>query len=385
MTDVPTTLDAVLDPGWLRSALNDFEDGDRIVGVEEVDSSQTLAEKVRFRVTLERADGRASPCRRLRQGAPRRVAGHRPVVGGALLRRAARPGSTSGRRAPDYTAVDDSAQQAMIVMDDVVAGGGRFLGAHSAYSLDTTRDTLGQLARLHAADLGRDQVDDVDWLAPRATAMADTFPIELLQSLLDDGRGPDVAPELRSAANVAEAMRRTGAHEITCVIHGDTHSGNSYLDADGRACWLDWQVVQRGNWATDISYHLATVLDIEDRRAHEASLLRHYLRELESLGAPALPWDEAWEQYAAQLRLRLLPVGDHPDQLARRGADPHPAPGRGAHRSRHVPPPRCGLTSRRLEGNLMADSNLVPFRVSFDADRGRRPAFALAQHPVGRA
>ena len=116
--------------------------------------------------------------------------------------------------------------------------------------------------------------------------MADIFPTELLQSLLDDGRGPDVAPELRSAANVAEAMRRTGAHEVTCVIHADTHSGNSYLDEDGRACWLDWQIVQRGNWATDISYHLATVLDIEDRRAHEAELLRHYLGELEALGAP---------------------------------------------------------------------------------------------------
>jgi hypothetical protein len=127
--------------------------------------------------------------------------------------------------------------------------------------------------------------------------MADMFPLDVLQSLLDDGRGPDVAPELRSARNVAEAMRRTGSHEVTCVIHADPHSGNSYLDAHGRACWLDWQIVQRGNWATDISYHLATVLDIETRRTHEAELLRHYLRELESLGAPAPAWDEAWEQY----------------------------------------------------------------------------------------
>ena len=92
-------------------------------------------------------------------------------------------------------------------------------------------------------------------------------------------------------------MRRTGAHEVTCVIHADPHSGNSYLDADGRACWLDWQIVQRGHWTTDVSYHLATVLDVEDRRAHEAELLRHYLRELESCGAPAPPWDDAWEQY----------------------------------------------------------------------------------------
>jgi hypothetical protein len=185
----------------------------------------------------------------------------------------------------------------MIIMDDVIADGGHFLDAHTPYTLDVTRDTLGQLARLHAATWGCADVADLDWLAPRLTGMADIFPREMLQTLLDDGRGPDVASELRSAENVAEAMRRTGAHEITCVIHADTHSGNSYLDADGRACWLDWQIVQRGSWATDIAYHLAAVLDIDDRRAHEAALLRHYLDELASAGAPAPPWDDAWELY----------------------------------------------------------------------------------------
>jgi hypothetical protein len=182
-------------------------------------------------------------------------------------------------------------------MDDVVANGGHFLNAHTPYSLDVARDTLGQLARLHAATWGCEGLTDVAWLAPRITGMADRIPLDALQSLLDDGRGPDVAPELRSAANVSEAMRRTGAHEVTCVIHADPHSGNSYLDADGRACWLDWQIVQRGNWSTDISYHLATVLDVETRRTHEAELLRHYLDELASLGAPAPAWDDAWDRY----------------------------------------------------------------------------------------
>jgi hypothetical protein len=42
---------------------------------------------------------------------------------------------------------------------------------------------------------------------------------------------------------------------------------------------------------------LATVLDVESRRAHEADLLRHYLQQLESHGTMAPEWDEAWEQY----------------------------------------------------------------------------------------
>src|SRR5829696_4084 len=296
MLDVPSTLDEVLDPTWLAHALDDIGDDDRIIAVEEVDSSQTLAQKVRFQVTVEGADRvvrtRAYCVKAHLDGSP----------GADILSEARFYGELAPRldvRVPRayYTAVDDTAQQATIIMDDVVANGGRFLNAQTPYSLEVARDTLGQLARLHAATWGCEGLTDVDWLAPRITDMANRIPLDALQSLLDDGRGPDVAPELRSAANVAEAMRRTGAHEITCVIHADPHSGNSYLDADGRACWLDWQIVQRGNWATDVSYHLATVLDAETRRTHEAELLRHYLQELASLGAPAPAWDEAWKQY----------------------------------------------------------------------------------------
>ena len=54
-TFVPTTLDEVLDPGWLQQSLADVDEGDRIVAVEQVDASQTLAQKVRFSVTVERA------------------------------------------------------------------------------------------------------------------------------------------------------------------------------------------------------------------------------------------------------------------------------------------------------------------------------------------
>jgi len=294
-TDVPTTLDAALDPAWLTTALDDVGDGARVVAVEQVDASQTLAQKFRFRATVEHPDGSQrvhSYC----------VKAHLDGSPGTLGSEAHFYGELGPRldvRAPHgyYAAVDEESDQAIIVMDDVIAHGGTFLDAHTPYSLDVTRDTLGQLARLHAATWGCEQVADLDWLAPRLTGMADMFPLELLQTLLDDGRGPDVAPELRSADNVAEAMRRTGAHEITCVIHADTHSGNSYLDADGQACWLDWQIVQRGSWATDVSYHLATVLDVPDRRAHEAELLLHYLTELASAGAPAPAWDEAWDLY----------------------------------------------------------------------------------------
>lgn len=296
-TTCPSTLDELLDREWLGTALDDISDEDSIVAVEVVDSSKTLAQKVRLRVVVEGPDGqqrtRAYCVKAHLDGSPGNT-----LMSEARFYRELAPLLNVRTPRAYYTAVDEQAEQALIIMDDVVGNGGRFLNAHTPYSIGTTRDSLGQLAGLHASTWGGAQTARLEWLSPRIRGMADMFPSELLQSLLNDGRGPDVAPELRDAGNLVEAVRRTAAHKITCVIHGDTHSGNVYLDGHGRASWLDWQIVQHGNWATDISYHLGTVLDVETRRAHEGDLLRHYLRELGSRGIAAPSWEEAWEQYA---------------------------------------------------------------------------------------
>jgi aminoglycoside phosphotransferase (APT) family kinase protein len=293
---IPITLDAFLDCEWLSEALSDVDDDHRVVAVEVVDSSKTLAQKVRFRVTVEGPNGQhhaRSYCVKAHlDGSP-----GSDLYSEARFYRELAPLLDLRMPRAYYARVDEPEAQAMIIMDDVVEMGGRFLSAHTPYSIDTARDSLGQLARLHASTWGDTRTAEREWLSPRIRDMAEFFAGEGLQSLLDDGRGSEISPELRDADNLLEAVRRTADHDITCVIHGDTHSGNVYLNDEGRASWLDWQVVQRGNWATDISYHLATVLDVETRRSHEADLLRHYLQELESLGTKAPQWDEAWEQY----------------------------------------------------------------------------------------
>ena len=58
----------------------------------------------------------------------------------------------------------------------------------------------------------------------------------------------------------------------------DLHLGNLFLNAAGLPCLLDWQLVQRGMWYVDVGYHIASTLTVEDRRASEHELLRHYLR-----------------------------------------------------------------------------------------------------------
>lgn len=294
---IPATLNTLLDCEWLGDVLSDVNEDERIIALEQVDSSKTLAEKVRFSAIIEKSGGQ----RRTRSYC---VKAHLDGSSGMDLFSEARFYSELAPllhvRTPRsyYAAVDEPAAQAMIIMDDVVDMGGQFLSAHRPYSLETVRDSLAQLALLHASTWAGARTAHMDWLSPRIRGMTEYFQGQFLQSLLDDGRCGDIAPELRDAKNLVEAVQRTADHEITCVIHGDTHSGNVYLDRDGRANWIDWQVVQRGHWATDVSYHLGTVLDIESRRTHEAGLLRHYLQELQSHGIKVPEWDEAWERYA---------------------------------------------------------------------------------------
>ncbi|MFI5047540.1 MAG: phosphotransferase [Acidimicrobiia bacterium] len=295
MTMVPATAAELLDPEWLGGALDDLGEGDHIVRVEPTDTSKTRAEKLRFAVTVDGSDGR-----RVRYYCAKAHLDGSPssgIISEARFYRDLAPRLSVRRPRVPYVAIDADADAAIIVMEDVVAAGGLFMSPHRPLPVDVTRDTLSQLARLHASTWGLASVGDIEWLGAGRTGLGSRYPVETLQGFLDDGRAEGCAPELRDAGNLVAALEVQARNPVTCVLHGDTHTGNVYLDAEGRACWFDWEVVQTGNWSQDVAYHLATVLAIEDRREHERELVRHYLAELAALGAPAPDFDEGWELY----------------------------------------------------------------------------------------
>lgn len=293
---LPEGPEGVLDPGWLTSVLTDLAEGERVVAATAVGTSRTLAEKLRIAVEIEAADGtrrRQGYCIKAHlDGAPAH-----DIMPEALFYRDVAPRLDLRLPRTAHVAYDEPAAQAMIVMEDVVEAGGTFGSPHAPQPLDVTRDTLSQLALLHASTWGLGLVADVEWLEPKLEHFLTLYGPDRLQELLDDGRVEGAPAELRVATNLVAAFERQARHEATFLLHGDTHTGNVYLDREGRACWFDWQVTQLGNWATDVAYHLATVLTIEDRRAHEAELLGHYLAELAGRGAPAPSWDDAWDLY----------------------------------------------------------------------------------------
>jgi aminoglycoside phosphotransferase (APT) family kinase protein len=290
---VPTTPEELLDPEWLVPALDDLHEDDRIVRVERTDSTKTRAEKLRFAVTLERSDGL-----RVQYYCAKAHLDGSPAFSLATEARFYRDlAPRLDIRLPrvPYVAIDSETEAAIIVMEDIVAGGGLFMNPHRTFPVERVRDSVSQLGRLHGATWGI-APGDIEWLSERSP-VSGMHSAETLQALLDDGRADGFAAELRSGANLAAAIEIQASRPTTCVLHGDTHTGNLYLDADDRACFFDWEVVQSGNWSQDVAYHLATVLSIDDRRAHEQELVGVYLDELAARGGPRIDADEGFEHY----------------------------------------------------------------------------------------
>src|SRR5687767_2159491 len=130
---IPTDRDAILDAGWLAKSLDLVGPGDRIIAVEAVDSSRTIAEKIRFTVTIAGPDG-------TERTHPLCAKGHfedgiNSLHTEAAFYRHLRP--TLEVRAPRayYTGLDLEARRGLIVMDDFVALGGTIGSAHEPYSI----------------------------------------------------------------------------------------------------------------------------------------------------------------------------------------------------------------------------------------------------------
>lgn len=83
------------------------------------------------------------------------------------------------------------------------------------------------------------------------------------------------------------------------VIHGDTHIGNLF-DDHGVTGFLDWGLVVVSTPLRDLSYFLNMCLSVEDRRAHDRDLIRHYLGVRRALGGSAITFDEAWKTHRIQ-------------------------------------------------------------------------------------
>jgi hypothetical protein len=191
----------------------------------------------------------------------------------------------------------------VLIFDDLVARGGRFLNALSPYSPEQVAGSLEQLAILHAASWGKGARHT--FLGSRVEWLLDNPLISEaeLQVLLDGERGDPLPQSVRDASRLVRGVRQIAERtrgQPACVIHGDAHPGNVF-EIGGKQGVVDWQLVQRGSWSLDVAYHIAASLSVEDRRAEERKLLEFYLRTLAAAGGDPPPVEIAWQQYRTQV------------------------------------------------------------------------------------
>ncbi|KAI1753833.1 kinase-like domain-containing protein [Xylaria castorea] len=174
--------------------------------------------------------------------------------------------------------------QGIVVMEDLAARGCQFGNPVETWPVSRVRQGVEQLAALHAKTWGV-RPADYPWL----TSDYDQALLTLMQTyetVVNGADRPPVHPYLKDQERVTDVLKkhyRSRNPKFQCLLHGDAHLGNTYLDK-GAPRFLDWQMIHIGSAFHDVSYFIAGALSIADRRAHEWEIVDHYLAMLAKYG-----------------------------------------------------------------------------------------------------
>ncbi|HZU78543.1 MAG TPA: oxidoreductase family protein, partial [Acidimicrobiales bacterium] len=171
-------------------------------------------------------------------------------------------------------------------------------------TVDEAAAALDELAMVHAPRWGDPGLRTLDWLDRRnETGLA--F-LEALYPGMFAGFAERYGDDLAEpVGRIGEAFfPHVGTYlrleaPVRTIQHADFRVDNLLYGADDgtRIAVVDWQTVALGPGAADVAYFLGGSVEVDDRRANEKDLLRHYLDHLQALGADGYEFDELWEDY----------------------------------------------------------------------------------------
>ncbi|KAI8965045.1 kinase-like domain-containing protein [Daldinia sp. FL1419] len=179
--------------------------------------------------------------------------------------------------------------QAIVVMDNLKEKGYTFGTTLEPWSIQSVEAGVEQLAALHASTWNI-STRDYPWLTPDYEEIMIGLTETWDDLVLAPGR-PAVPDIIRNKERTVAAMKKhfaTKNPKFLCLLHGDPHPGNTFIDQDGKPSFLDWQTVHVGSAFHDFSYFVVGALSIDDRRRYELSILNHYLEKLAEYGGPNL-------------------------------------------------------------------------------------------------
>jgi Ecdysteroid kinase-like family len=195
----------------------------------------------------------------------------------------------------------------VLILENLAAAGWQFGKPSEPWSTDLIAEGLEILAVLHASTWGK-TFPEIRWLQVGSEVLQEYTEFLISQnhwdshfSRADVFQLGDYLQDRDRALNALRLMWQYDKDNAICVVHGDTHLGNTCINPDGKPLFLDWAAPCYSFWALDIPYFIVGGMDIDERRKTEKELLKFYLDKLGAHGGPSLDWDQAWFEYRRHL------------------------------------------------------------------------------------
>lgn len=291
-----------LDPGALTALLAPRHPGVRVAAFEVVEAHEVTNSHARLRLTYDEPAGAPEHlfCKLLPNDDRRASV----AASGMGIREAwfyDRLAHRIDLRVPQVHAVETNDQdEFLILLEDLKTNGCTVSDGTYGVTPDAMAVALDGLAQLHVRyeDPAR-RADEAPWVQPpRRTS---DYGVGMLRYGLEHHRDKldDAFAEIAQLyVDDRDALQAVWVQGPQTIIHGDPHLGNVF-DDHGTIGFLDWGIMSVNTPMRDVSYFMTMALDVEDRRAHEAELLRHYLEVRTALGGSPIDFDEAWLRHRA--------------------------------------------------------------------------------------
>jgi Phosphotransferase enzyme family len=296
-------------PEWLSECLSIWSPETRVLAIEDMQVILGSATKLRLRLRFDGDYPDGPPetlC--LKAGFD---AHHRSLAGSAFCLEAdfyAQIGRNIDIPLPRcwFAAADPQHGQGIVILDDLIATGGRFGDIMEPWSPDEVLAGLEVLANLHGRTWGAKN-SMYPWLpeyCPLHPLVVTLYEDDNWRRTLAEPFADLIPASLRDPRRLSQAQSKMWASDdsaVRCMVHMDPHLGNAYFDRKGQPTFIDWQCVTLSHSIDDVAYFLSGAMVVEDRRKHESDLLRSYLDALHRFGGPALDFNAAWLDYRKQL------------------------------------------------------------------------------------
>ncbi|KAF4419918.1 aminoglycoside phosphotransferase [Fusarium acutatum] len=214
-----------------------------------------------------------------------------------------------------YAGTDTVNGQGIVVMADLKAEGYTFGNPLETWPVERGRMSVEQLATLHASTWG-DTGEGIPSVS-ETVSIRDAIVGLLAPEEWDKRFAPDTRPPVPKFMEDRERMTATfkalweSDSKMKCLVHGDTHIGNTFISPVGEPGFLDWQVIHAASALHDVAYFIGGSLSIQDRRAHETDLLQSYLSALKHAGGSELEIEDSREIVDAMVERHCAAIVDH--------------------------------------------------------------------------